>query len=131
MFRPMDLFAWFDPAVFWSGALNWTGDNNLSYVTNGIYISIIFMYYIKLNYEPWFEKSNYILEVGFDVGVAISGIIQTFVFDFGPSVALNWWGNMVSTADVDYVSYNLNASFYPIPASGYFGLAPADFPMKF
>lgn len=123
MFRPLELFAWFDPAVFWSGALNWTGGNNLSYATNGIYI--------KRNYGPWFEKYNYLLEAGFDVGVAISGIIQTFAFDFGPSVALNWWGNTVSTAGVDYVSYNQNASLYPVPASGYFGLAPKDFPMKF
>ncbi|CZR63038.1 related to Oligopeptide transporter 2 [Phialocephala subalpina] len=131
MFRPLELFAWFDPAVFWAGALNWTGGNNLPYATNGIYLSFIFMHYIKRRYGPWWEKYNYLLEAGFDVGVAISGIIQTFAFDFGPSVVLNWWGNTVSTAGVDYQSYNQNATLYPIPASGYFGLAPADFPMKF
>jgi OPT family small oligopeptide transporter len=131
-FRPFALFAWFDPAVFWNGALNWTGGNNLSYATNALYLSFIFMYYLKRNYLPWWEKYNYLLEAGFDVGVAISGIIQTFAFAFGAtSVNLNWWGNSVSTAGVDYVSYNQNASLLAIPASGYFGLAPQDFPLKF
>lgn len=132
MFKPMSLFAWFDPAVFWAGALQWTGGNNLSYATNALYLSFIFMYYIKRNYLPWWEKYNYLLEAGFDVGVAISGIIQTFALDFGSTSAnLNWWGNMVSTTGVDYVSYNQNATLLPIPKSGYFGLAPQDFPMKF
>jgi hypothetical protein len=34
-------------------------------------------------------------------------------------------------ADVDYVSYNQNVSLLAIPASGYFGRALEDFPMKF
>ncbi|KAH9203702.1 hypothetical protein DL95DRAFT_277344, partial [Leptodontidium sp. 2 PMI_412] len=61
----------------------------------------IFMHYIKRQYGPWWEKHNYILEAAFDVRVAVSGIVQTFAFDFGPSVSLNWWGNTVSTAGVD------------------------------
>jgi hypothetical protein len=59
-------------------------------------------------------------------------IIQTFAFAFGATnVNLNWWGNSVSMADVDYVSYNQNVSLLAIPASGYFGRALEDFPMKF
>jgi len=64
------------------GPLTWSGGNNLSYATNGLYISFIFMYVIKRRYEAWWQKYNYLLEAGFDVGVAVSGIIQTFAI---------WW----------------------------------------
>lgn len=73
----MELFGWFDPTVFWAGSLTWSGGNNLSYATNGLYISFIFMYVIKRRYGAWWQKYNYLLEAGFDVGVAVSGIIQT------------------------------------------------------
>jgi len=56
LFYPVGLLQFFDPAVAWSGALNWTGGNNLSYATNGLYLSFIFMYYIKRHYGPWWEK---------------------------------------------------------------------------
>jgi len=131
IFRPMEWCSWFNPAVFWAGVLNWTGGNNLSYATNGLYLSFIFMYYIKRHYGPWWEKYNYLLEAGFDVGVAISGIIQTFAFDLIKGVSIKWWGNHVAIAGVDYVAYNQNASLLPIPKVGYFGPAPADYPMKF
>ena len=72
IFQPLGLLHWVNPAVMWAGALNWTGGNNLSYATNGVYISFIFMYYIKRHYAAWWEKYNYLLEAGFDVGVAIS-----------------------------------------------------------
>jgi hypothetical protein len=90
------------------------------------------MYYLKRNYLPWWEKYNYLVEAGFDVGVAISAIIQTFALDFGANaVSINWWGNLVSTAGVDYRSYNQNASLYAIPKDGYFGLSSQDYPTKF
>jgi OPT family small oligopeptide transporter len=130
LFHPISLLSWFDPAVFWSGALNWTGGNNLSYATNGLYVSFIFMYYIKRNYGGWWEKYNYLLEAAFDVGVAISGIIQTFAFAF-TGITLSWWGNNVSQQGVDFQSYNQNSTLLPLPPDGYFGVAPADYPMKF
>jgi OPT family small oligopeptide transporter len=130
LFRPISLLRWFDPSVFWAGALNWTGGNNLSYATNGIYISLVFMYYIKRRYGAWWEKYNYLIEAGFDVGVAVSGIIQTFAFAF-TGASLNWWGNNVAQQGLDFQSYNQNSSLLPIPPDGYFGLAPAEFPMKF
>jgi len=43
LFRPLGHLRDFDPAVFWKGALNWTGGNNLSYATNAMYISFIMM----------------------------------------------------------------------------------------
>ena len=71
-FKPVALLAWSDPATIWAGALNWTGGNNLSYATNAVYVSFIFMYYIKRRFPAWWEKYNFLLEAGFDVGVAIS-----------------------------------------------------------
>lgn len=89
-YTPLSWFYFFDPAVFWSGALNWTAGNNLTYATQGLYLSFIFMYYIKRRYQNWWEKYNYLvsqalcivgwigrclhmqIEAGFDVGVAIS-----------------------------------------------------------
>lgn len=44
---------WVNPAVTRAGALNWTGDNNLSYATNGAYMLFIFIYYIKRQYTSW------------------------------------------------------------------------------
>ncbi|KAL1407975.1 oligopeptide transporter 6 [Vanrija albida] len=131
IYRPIAMLHWFDPPVFWSGALHWTNGSNLSYATNGLYISFIFMYYIKRRYSAWWEKYNYILEAGLDVGVAVSGIIMTLVFSFAVrNVSINWWGNRVATAGVDFQSYNQNASLLPIPESGYFGLSPSEFPMN-
>ena len=131
LFAPLGALQMFDPAVTWNGALNWTGGNNLSYATNGIYLSFIFMYYIKRRYNGWWEKYNYILEAGFDVGVAISGIVQTLALDFGAGVTINWWGNTVSTAGVDYLSYNQNSTLLPIPDVGYFGIPPGKYPLDF
>jgi hypothetical protein len=78
------------------------------------------------------QKYNYLLETGFNISIAISGVIQTFAFAFGPTSAnFNYWGNSVSIAVVDYMSYNQNVSLLTILASGYFGLALEDFPLKF
>ena len=75
---------------------------------------------------------NYLLESGLDVGVAISGLVQSFIFSFGlPNVTLNWWGNTVSLAGVDYQMYLQKDARLPVPKQGYFGLAPDQYPMKF
>lgn len=129
VFKPLSLLKWFNPAAFWHGALNWTGGNNLSYATCWIYISFVFMYHIKRHYGSWWEKYNYLLEAGFDVGVAISSIVQTFAFDF-PNVSLSWWGNNVEQAGVDYLAYNQNATLLPIPQKGYFGISPEQYPLN-
>ncbi|KAK7738441.1 oligopeptide transporter 6 [Diatrype stigma] len=130
LFGPMSWLKWFDPAVFWSGALQWTGGNNLSYATNGLYLSFIFMYFIKRRYMAWWRKYNYLIEAGFGVGVAISAIIQTFALSF-PGIEVDWWGNSVSTAGLDYQAYNQNATLLSVPKGGYFGPSPDDYPMKF
>lgn len=73
LFRPISYLGIVHPCVAWAGALNWTGGNNLTYATLGMYLSFIFMYYIKRRFGAWWEKYNYLTEAGLDVGVAISG----------------------------------------------------------
>jgi len=122
----------FDPAVFWGGSPWLIGGNNMSYRTNALYISFIFMYYIKRRYGTWWQKYSYFIEAGFDVGVVLSAIIQTCALQFGSNVSLKWWGNRVSQQGVDYSTYsNQNGSLLPIPGVGYFGAAPGHFPANF
>ena len=132
VFNPLAKLYWFNPSVFWAGACDtWTGGGNLSYHTNNLYISFISMYYIKRRYPAWWEKYNFLLEAGFDIGVAVSGTIQTLAFAFSGAEFPNWWGNTVSTAGVDYLAYNQKAALLPIPEKGYFGLDPDQYPLKY
>lgn len=121
-----------NPAIALSGALQWAGNTNLTYATLGIYIAWFFQFYLKRRYTAWWGKYSYLIFAGLNVGVAISGIIVTLVFSFGAgkNTSFKWWGNTVSQKGVDYQLYNNNASLYPIPKVGYFGLDPADYPSK-
>lgn len=128
IFDTLGKLKYFNPAAFWNGATNtWTGGYNLSYKTGGLYLSIAFMIYVKRRYTAWWQKYNYLIEAGFDIGVAVSAIIQTFALDWNP-VSINWWGNTISTAGIDYVSYNQNGGLLPLPKVGYFGPAPGHNP---
>ncbi|KAK8132393.1 OPT-domain-containing protein [Apiospora kogelbergensis] len=150
-FTPVSYLWYFDPAVSLKGALNWTGGSNLSYATNGMYVSFIMMvsralrdlkattyltpivrnaqYYVKRHYGAWWEKYNYLIEAGFGAGIALSAIIQTFSFAFTNTDIPPWWGNEVTTAGVDYLAYNQNATLLPVPAQGFFGPPPDQYPM--
>ena len=130
-FKPMSVFRFFNPPVFWSGSWGWAGGNNLSFFTNKLYISFLMMYYVKRRYGSWWEKYNYLLEAAFGVGLALSGTVQTLAFKFGPNIQLNWWGNSVATAGIDYEMYNNKAARLTVPKGGYFGLAPEQYPMDF
>ncbi len=120
-----------NPAIALSGALNWAGNNNLTYATFGIYIAWYFQFYLKRRYTAWWGKYAYLIFAGLNVGVAISGLIVTLVFSFGAgqNVSFNWWGNEVGTAGLDYQLYNNNASLLPLPKSGFFGLSPDQYPL--
>ena len=134
VFVPVSIVGWLDPAIASHGMVDWTGGTNLSYYTNGLYLSFIFMHYLRKNYSAWWQKHNYLLEAGFGLGIAISGIIQTLIFAFGnggKGYKLDWWGNTIAYAGVDFRAYTQNASLFPIPETGYFGLAAEDFPMDF
>ena len=129
IFNVLEMFKYFNLAAFFNGCTNtWTGGYNLIYKTGGFYLSIIMMVYVKNRYTKWWQKYNYILECGFDIGVAVSGIIQTFALQWN-NYTLNWWGNTVSTAGLDYEMYSQQTGgVFPIPAKGYFGPAPGTYP---
>lgn len=120
-----------NPAIALSGALNWAGNTNLSYATLGIFIAWFFQFYLKRRYTAWWGKYAYMVFAGLSVGVAISGLIVTLVFSFGVGKHANfsWWGNDVALAGVDYQLYNNNASLLDLPAEGYFGLRPDQYPL--
>jgi OPT family small oligopeptide transporter len=128
LFNLLATLKYFNPAALWNGATNtWTGGYNLSYKTGGVYISILFMIFIKRRYTAWWQKYNYLIEAGFDIGVAVSAILQTFALNWN-GYTLSWWGNNVATAGIDYAIYNKNVALLPIPKKGYFGPAPGHFP---
>ena len=120
IFRIMRWLKNLNPPVVLSGSLKWTGGSNLSWYTNALYLSAIFMYYIKRRYTLWWQKYNYLLEAGFDSGVALSALVQVFALGWN-NIAISWWGNNISKAGIDWQSYNQNGTLYALPASGHFG----------
>jgi hypothetical protein len=121
-----------NPAIALSGALQWAGNNNLTYATLGIYLAWFFQYYLKRKYTAWWGKYAYLVFAGLSVGVAISGLIVTLIFSFGAgkNTSFHWWGNDASQKGVDWQLYNNNASLKALPGMGYFGLAPKDYPLS-
>ena len=131
IFNPLRPLFWFNPPVVWAGACeSWTG-GNLSYYTNTLYVSFISMFYIKRRYPGWWARYNYILEAGLDIGVGVSGTIQTLAFAFSGKSMPKWWGNEIQTKGVDWLAYNQKASLKPVPSQGYFGPAPGHYPLKY
>ena len=132
VFKRLSYLRGLNPAILWSGAHQWGGGTNLSWTINGLYLSFIFMFYIKRRFPEWWEKYNYLIESSFNVGVAFSGLTQELAFNFGKkAISLDWWGNTVSLAGMDYQLYNNNASLYTIPKPpGYFGPAKGQYPNK-
>jgi len=126
------LFECLNPAIALSGALQWAGNNNLTYATLGIYIAWFFQYYLKRRYTAWWGKYAYLIFAGLSVGVAISGLIVTLVFSFGvgQGVSFNWWGNTVQRKGFDWEMYNQVGALNPIPEKGYFGIDPENYPTK-
>ena len=92
------VFRCLNPAIALSGALNWAGNNNLTYATVGIYIAWFLQFYLKRRYTAWWGKYAYLMFAGLSVGVAISGLIVTLVFRFGDgkNASFSWWGNDIS-----------------------------------
>ncbi|KAK9357579.1 OPT oligopeptide transporter protein-domain-containing protein [Lipomyces starkeyi] len=109
------------PVLLCNGAATWGQGFNLTYFTPGVYASLAFMWYIRRRYFPWWSKYNYILTSALSTGVAISGVVIYFAFQY-KAVKLNWWGNQVSRAGVDAKS----VAILSIPKNG-FGLEAGTF----
>lgn len=133
LFRPSAfVLGYINPAIALSGMLNWGGQTNLSMFTTGIYIAWIFQYYLKRKHLAWWSKYSYIMFAGLSVGITISGLISTLSFGFGAGAgkSLVWWGNTASTNTINYKAFTDKPGgvLKPLPAAGYFGLEPKDYP---
>ncbi|KAK9258909.1 OPT oligopeptide transporter protein-domain-containing protein [Lipomyces tetrasporus] len=117
-------FRFANPVLIIGGMASWA-PYNLSYITPGFYLSIIFMYFIRRRYLAWWEKYNYVLSSALDTGVAFSAIIIFFAVNYHPK-KLNWWGNTVSYAGVDGgVGQQV---LLAVPEVGYFGPESGHYP---
>ncbi|KAK9453083.1 OPT oligopeptide transporter protein-domain-containing protein [Dipodascopsis uninucleata] len=110
------------PILLANGAATWGQTYNLSYFTTGLYASLLFMWYLKSRYLPWWSKYNYVLTAAFSSGIALSAVVVYFAFDY-KAVNLKWWGNTVSRAGVDGAK---SGTILPIPKEG-FGLVPGTY----
>ncbi|KAK9312007.1 OPT oligopeptide transporter protein-domain-containing protein [Lipomyces starkeyi] len=110
------------PVLLCNGAASWGSSYNLAYFTPGVYASLAFMWYIRRRYFAWWSKYNYILTSAFSTGVALSGVVIYFAFDY-KAVSLNWWGNAISRAGVDGAK---KGAILAVPVNG-FGLEPGTY----
>ncbi|GME80559.1 unnamed protein product [Ambrosiozyma monospora] len=107
------------PVLVVIGMLNWA-PLNLTYQTSGLYISFVFMYYIKRYYTAWWEKYNYVLAAAFGGGLAFSAIIVFFAVQYHDK-SISWWGNNIILAGIDGGSSDRQALTTDLPEKGYFG----------
>ncbi|KAK7203579.1 OPT oligopeptide transporter protein-domain-containing protein [Myxozyma melibiosi] len=115
-------FRYVNICVVVGGIGNWS-PYNLSYYTGNLYLSAIFMFFIRRRYLAWWEKYNYVFSAAMTAGVAFSAIIIFFSVQYKPK-PITWWGNTVSDAGIDGTS----ATRFALPEKGYFGLEPGTFP---
>lgn len=113
----------FSPMLVMLGMINFYAPYNLTYATAALYMSFIFMYWIRNRYTAWFEKYVYVLTAALTAGCALSAVIIFFAVQYHPK-ELSWWGNNVIYAGVDGEGPGLE----PLPAKGYFGPEPGDYP---
>lgn len=124
---PRKYTLFFEPTIFLGGFQNWA-PTNLSYLTGGLYIGYAMMHYVRIKYEAWWQKYNYLLGSGIDAGIAFSSIIIYFAVQYHEK-DLNWWGNNVPYDGLDYAlkdsASRLNISSAP---DGYIGPRKGHFP---
>lgn len=123
---PKALTRYFQPTIIIGGFLLYA-PYNLLYYTCGLYMSYIFMYYIKKHYLLWWEKYNYILTSALSAGVAFSALLIFFTVQYN-SPLLEWWGNSLHQQGIEGASTEpawLSAKNAP---EGYIGLRKGNFP---
>ncbi len=118
IFKPISLLKDIHPALISIGFLEWA-PLNLAYQTGGMYLSFVFMYYIRRHMTAWWEKYNYVLSAGLNAGLAFSAIIVFFAVQYH-AVDVSWWGNNVVSEGVDGYA-GQTALKTDLPARGYFG----------
>ncbi|KAK9465550.1 hypothetical protein V1512DRAFT_249018 [Lipomyces arxii] len=100
---------WIVPVISGAVALRWRGTYNFTYCTPGMYMSFMFMYYIRKKYTGWWTKYNYILT---------SGLLTVLL------LLVRWWGNSISSAGVDFEQ---SATLLIVPPEG-FGPKVEEYP---
>ncbi|KAI9590955.1 OPT oligopeptide transporter protein-domain-containing protein [Syncephalis fuscata] len=60
--------------------------------TSWFIVGFIFQFFVYRYRNAWWKRFNYILSAGLDSGVAISGLVIFFAFQY-KEIALEWWGN--------------------------------------
>lgn len=115
---------YFNPTIVIGGFLVFA-PYNLLYYTGGLYLSWLFMFYIKGNYILWWEKYNYILTSAMSAGVAFSAVMLFFLIQI--TGLPDWWGNHINHMGIEGSSGIawLNATLAP---EGYFGLRKGQLP---
>ncbi|CCE77999.1 Piso0_000609 [Millerozyma farinosa CBS 7064] len=123
---PRKYRSYWQPAIIIGGMLNFFAPYNLNYITMGLYISFIFMYYIKNHYLTWWEKYNYITTGGLTSGLAISSVVLFFAVDYHAKT-LSWWGNNVNSNGIDGAG-DMPLKDISTAPGGYFGPRKGHFP---
>ncbi|RDW32775.1 OPT oligopeptide transporter protein-domain-containing protein [Yarrowia lipolytica] len=112
-----------NPVLVAFGGLSWA-PYNLSYMTGGLYIAVLFSYYLRKYYTAWWKKYTYVINAALTTGTALSGIIIFFAVQY-TNKDLSWWGNNVPFAGQD----GAGPPLMDIPADpGYFGPPPSHYP---
>ncbi|CAK7896647.1 oligopeptide transporter 2 [[Candida] anglica] len=116
----------FQPTVVMGGFTKFA-PYNLSYYTAGMYVSWLFMSYVKKRYTSWWIKYNYILSCGLDAGVALSAIV-IFGAVYKDNLKLSWWGNKVYLQGIDGGNGQRSLLKSDAAPEGYFGPRIGSFP---
>ena len=124
-YGPKKYTKYFQPTLMVGGFVFYA-PYNLSFFTGGVYISTMFMWFLKSRYLAWWQKYNFVLSGAMDAGVAFSAIIIFFAVQYKDK-SLDWWGNNVIWRGIEGMGGQgrLNAADAP---EGYFGLRPSQWP---
>ncbi|KAK9320306.1 OPT oligopeptide transporter protein-domain-containing protein [Lipomyces orientalis] len=115
-------FKYVHPVLVCNGVARWSNSYNLSYYTPGVYLSVLFMFFIRRRYLAWWAKYNYVLTSALSTGVALSGVVIFLSVQYKPK-PLVWWGTTVARAGLDG---GAKAALLPVPEEG-FGLPVGSF----
>jgi hypothetical protein len=99
VFRPISWLEHVHPSLVLNGMILWA-PYNMTYFTGGLYVSVVFMYYLKRYKTAWWEKYNYVISAALTGGMAFSGIIIFFAVQYHAK-PISWWGNTVLGTTLD------------------------------